>query len=101
MRFDLIDFAAFDLHILKRAGAVENFPANVVEAAAHRFADMTVDRRAELARAMNDMLMQDYVIIPLLDRGRVSAHSNTLGGVILNTWDSELWNAADWHRVSE
>ena len=48
---------------------------------------------------MNDKLMQEYVIIPLVDRGRVSAHSNTLGGVVLNTWDSELWNAADWHRV--
>ncbi|MDE0589235.1 peptide ABC transporter substrate-binding protein [Halocynthiibacter sp. C4] len=58
-----------------------------------------INERAELAKAMNDMLMQEYVIIPLVDRGRVSAHSNTLGGVILNTWDSELWNAADWHRV--
>ena len=55
--------------------------------------------RAELAKSMNDMLMQDYVMLPLVDRGRVSAHSNTLGGVILNTWDSELWNAADWHRT--
>ncbi len=40
-------------------------------------------------------------IVPLVDRGRVSAASNTLGGVILNTWDSELWNAADWYRVKE
>jgi peptide/nickel transport system substrate-binding protein len=56
-------------------------------------------RRAELAKAMNDMLMQDYVMIPLVYRGRVSAHSNSLGGVKLNTWDSELWNAADWFRV--
>ncbi len=37
----------------------------------------------------------------LVDRGRVSAHSNTLGGVILNTWDSELWNVADWYRIDE
>jgi len=58
-----------------------------------------INKRAELAKAMNDMLMQAYVIIPLVDRGRVSAHSNSLGGVVLNTWDSELWNAADWHRV--
>ncbi|WP_212525294.1 peptide ABC transporter substrate-binding protein [Actibacterium sp. MT2.3-13A] len=58
-----------------------------------------IGKRAELAKAMNDMLMQDYVIIPLVDRGRVSAHSNTLGGVVLNTWDSELWNAADWYRI--
>jgi peptide/nickel transport system substrate-binding protein len=31
----------------------------------------------------------------------VSAHSVTLGGVVLNTWDSELWNVADWYRISE
>ncbi len=57
-----------------------------------------LEKRAELAKAQNDMLMQDYIMLPLVDRGRVSAHSNSLGGVILNTWDSELWNVADWHR---
>ncbi|MGO4915578.1 peptide ABC transporter substrate-binding protein [Pseudogemmobacter sp. W21_MBD1_M6] len=57
-------------------------------------------KRGEIAKKMNDMLTKDsYVIVPLVDRGRVSAHSNSLGGVILNTWDSELWNAADWFRV--
>ncbi|MBT8408220.1 MAG: peptide ABC transporter substrate-binding protein [Alphaproteobacteria bacterium] len=58
-----------------------------------------INERARLAKAMNDKLMQEYIIIPLVDRGRVSAHANSLGGVILNTWDSEIWNAADWHRV--
>lgn len=58
------------------------------------------DDRAKLARAMNDMLVQDFVILPLVHRGRVSAHINSLGGVVLNTWDSELWNVADWHRLS-
>ncbi|MEO3416913.1 peptide ABC transporter substrate-binding protein [Roseovarius sp. CAU 1744] len=58
-----------------------------------------LDERASLAKAMNDILMQEYAILPLVDRGRVSGHSNALGGVILNIWDSELWNAADWYRV--
>ncbi|WP_136634939.1 peptide ABC transporter substrate-binding protein [Pseudooceanicola onchidii] len=59
-----------------------------------------IEKRAEIAKKLNDMLTKDsYVVVPLVDRGRVSAHSNTLGGVVLNTWDSELWNAADWHRV--
>ncbi|MGK7754742.1 MULTISPECIES: peptide ABC transporter substrate-binding protein [unclassified Roseovarius] len=58
-----------------------------------------LEDRAELARAMNDMLVQDFVIQPLVHRGRVSAHVNSLGGVILNAWDSELWNAADWYRI--
>lgn len=55
--------------------------------------------RSDLAKAMNDMLMQEYVMIPLVHRGRVSAHVRSLGGVLLNTWDSELWNIADWHRI--
>lgn len=58
-----------------------------------------LEKRAELAKEMNDMLVQGYVILPLVDRGRVSAHANELGGIVLNTWDSELWNIADWHRV--
>ena len=56
-------------------------------------------KRGELAVKLNNMLTKDsYTIVPLVHRGRVSAHSNTLGGVILNTWDSELWNTADWYR---
>lgn len=58
-----------------------------------------LEDRARIAKSMNDMLMQEYAILPLVDRGRVSAHSNALGGVVLNIWDSELWNIADWHRV--
>lgn len=59
-----------------------------------------LEKRGEIARKLNDFVTKDTnVIIPLVDRGRVSAHSNTLGGVVLNTWDSELWNVADWHRI--
>jgi peptide/nickel transport system substrate-binding protein len=59
-----------------------------------------ISKRAEIAKKLNDMITKDTMtIVPLVDRGRVSAHSVTLGGVILNTWDSELWNAADWHRI--
>ncbi len=58
-----------------------------------------LEERARIAKELNDILVTREVFIPLVDRGRVSAHANTLGGVVLNTWDSELWNAADWHRV--
>ena len=58
-----------------------------------------VEKRAPIAKRLNEMLTKDsYVVVPLVDRGRVSAHSNSLAGVLLNTWDSELWNAADWSR---
>ncbi len=55
--------------------------------------------RASIARALNDMTVENGMLIPLVHRGRLSAHSNTLGGVILNVWDSELWNVADWYRI--
>lgn len=59
-----------------------------------------LNKRGEIAKKMNDMLTKDsFTIVPLVDRGRVSAHANSLGGVVLNVFDSELWNVADWHRV--
>ena len=58
-----------------------------------------LEERAVIARQMNDMLMQAGALIPLVHRGDVSAQSNTLEGVRMNSWDSELWNIADWSRA--
>lgn len=49
MRFDLIDFAAFDLHILKRPGAAQEYDEPLRDAAARRFADMTEAQAERLA----------------------------------------------------
>lgn len=56
------------------------------------------EARAEIAKKLNDLVIEGGGMIPLVHRGRLSAHSNSLGGVVLNVWDSELWNAADWYR---
>ena len=57
-------------------------------------------KRAELSKALNDMVTKNsMVVVPLVHRGTLSAHSNTLGGVMINAWDSELWNVADWYRI--
>ena len=58
----------------------------------------SLGERARLAKEMNDILVQNHYMIPLIWRGDVSAHANTLMGVRMNAWDSELWNVADWHR---
>ncbi|MAC77479.1 MAG: peptide ABC transporter [Rhodobacteraceae bacterium] len=61
-----------------------------------------IEKRGEIAKKLNNMLTVDsWTIVPLVHRGRVSAHSNSLGGVVLNTWDSELWNVADWYRKKD
>ena len=56
------------------------------------------DARSELIKRLNDMLVQGHAAIPLVHRGVVSAHLDTLLGVQLNGWDSELWNIAEWRR---
>lgn len=58
----------------------------------------SLEERAALAIAMNDMIVQSGAMIGLVHRGDVSAISNSLEGVLMNSWDSELWNAADWTR---
>lgn len=60
-------------------------------------ADMA--ERQRIGRELSAMMTDNGGMIPLVHRGRLSAHSNTLGGVDLNVWDSELWNVADWYRM--
>jgi len=50
MRFDINDFAVFEIHILKRAGAAESFAPEVVAEAARRFAGMDDAAQQQLSR---------------------------------------------------
>lgn len=61
----------------------------------------TVDigQRAELIKAMNNMLVDDVVVMTLVYRADVSARANSLMGTEKQSWDSELWNIADWYRA--
>jgi mannonate dehydratase len=49
MRFDLVDFAAFDLFILGRSGAANDFNEELQETAAKRFSEMSDARKEQLA----------------------------------------------------
>ena len=57
-----------------------------------------LEERAELAKQLNDLIVQNGVLIPLVYRGSVSAHGNDIQNSAMNAWDSELWNAAEWTR---
>ena len=50
MRFDINDFAAFDIHILKRPGAAADFTNAISDEAARRFDAMSEDDKKKLAR---------------------------------------------------
>ncbi|WP_415920929.1 peptide ABC transporter substrate-binding protein [Tateyamaria sp. SN6-1] len=58
-----------------------------------------LDERARIGRELNDMAVSNGAMIPLTHRGDISARSNALQGVRMNSWDSELWNIADWSRA--
>jgi peptide/nickel transport system substrate-binding protein len=61
----------------------------------------TVDpaQRAQLAIALNDMIVQNYVNLPIVSRATVSAHLNNLQGVVANGWENTLWNIQEWRRA--
>ncbi|MEQ3673004.1 mannonate dehydratase [Pseudophaeobacter sp.] len=50
MRFDLVDFAAFDLHVLKRDGAADDFDDALRDEATARFEAMSEAHREDLAK---------------------------------------------------
>ena len=50
LRFDLVDMAAFDVHILNRKGAVEGYPPGIAEQADARFGAMTDGEKTTLTR---------------------------------------------------
>jgi peptide/nickel transport system substrate-binding protein len=56
--------------------------------------------RAALFIRMNDLLIEDVVVIPLIWRQEVSAVSHTLRGMALSPWDSILWDLAFWYRAA-
>jgi peptide/nickel transport system substrate-binding protein len=56
------------------------------------------EQRRQLFVQMNDMLVNDQVVIPLVRQADISGVSNTLEGVTLTPWDADLWNIKDWRR---
>jgi peptide/nickel transport system substrate-binding protein len=55
-------------------------------------------KRAALIIRMNDILIEDVVIIPVIWRNGVRALSHRLYGMELSDWDSDFWDLAYWYR---
>ncbi|MGH8059180.1 MAG: peptide ABC transporter substrate-binding protein, partial [Candidatus Entotheonellia bacterium] len=55
-------------------------------------------KRAALFIRMNDLLIEDVVVIPLVWRKWVSAVSRTLRGLALSPWVPNLSDLAYWYR---
>ncbi len=55
-------------------------------------------KRAALFIRMNDLVVEDVVVIPVVWPKPVHAVSYTLRGMALSGWDSNLWDLAYWYR---
>jgi peptide/nickel transport system substrate-binding protein len=55
-------------------------------------------KRATLFIRMNDLLIEDVVVIPVVWRNNVSAVSRSLRGLALSPWDENLSDLAYWYR---
>ena len=60
-----------------------------------------IAKRNELAIKMNDILVSDVVVIPLVARTQpTDGKSKQLQGIVPNPWDSVLWNVGDWTKTN-
>ena len=78
MRFDINDFAAFDIHILQRPGADADFAPEVVDEAARRFASRDAGARKQLADAITMGLPGST---ESMDLAGVRAHLDEYGAI--------------------
>jgi mannonate dehydratase len=73
MRFDLVEFVAFDLHILKRPDAADDYPDALKEEAARRFSTMSDAKIAALGKNIGAGLpgsADGYTLDQLLEKLR-------------------------------
>jgi peptide/nickel transport system substrate-binding protein len=56
-------------------------------------------KRAATFIRMNDLVIQNAVVIPIIWRYGVGAATTRLQGLALSGWDSSLWNLAHWHKI--
>lgn len=60
--------------------------------------EMNPDKRHDLFIQMNDLLIEDVALIPLVIALQPAAVSTTLEGLDFTPWDVEPWNIKDWRR---
>jgi peptide/nickel transport system substrate-binding protein len=54
------------------------------------------EKRRQLFIQMNDLLIEDVALIPLVHFADVSVINSSLTGLDVTPWDVEVWNIMDW-----
>ena len=61
--------------------------------------ELDPDKRTSMFILMNDLLVKEVVIIPLVHRANVTAFSKSITGYELTPWDSRTWDIMNWKRT--
>lgn len=65
---------------------------------AQALVELDPDARIALFKAMNDRLIDEAAVIPLVHLADITGRAISLQGLELTPWDVEVWNVGDWTR---
>lgn len=61
--------------------------------------EINPEKQKQIWIKMNDMLVNNYIVIPLIHRAEVQGINKNLTGVNLTPWDLTVWNIKDWKKT--
>lgn len=61
--------------------------------------EINPEKQKKIWIKMNDMLVNNYIVIPLIHRAEVEGVNKNLTGVELTPWDLTVWNIKDWKKT--
>ena len=62
--------------------------------------ELDPEKRRQLFIQMNDMLIEDVVMIPVVYLADAQGVGDDIEGIDLTPWDTNTWNIKDWRRAS-
>ncbi|MGF1487560.1 MAG: peptide ABC transporter substrate-binding protein [Prochloraceae cyanobacterium] len=60
--------------------------------------ELDPEKRRQMFIEMNDLIVENTVVIPLVHRANVIAVSNELKGIEMTPWDARTWNIMEWRK---
>jgi peptide/nickel transport system substrate-binding protein len=63
--------------------------------------ELDPEKRAALFQQMNEILVEDVAVIPVVHRAMVNAVSDSLTNVEFTPWDASTWAIKDWTRQTD
>ncbi|NJL00757.1 MAG: peptide ABC transporter substrate-binding protein [Spirulinaceae cyanobacterium SM2_1_0] len=63
--------------------------------------ELDPETRNDLFKQMDEFLMEDVAVMPIVDRANTNGVSNRLEGVEPSPWDANTWDIKNWRRAAE